>query len=366
MLTNVYFGRPVSKLGFGAMRFPKKDGVTDQEAVNAMILYALEHGVNYFDTAFSYGNGENERSLATALKASGFPRESYMIADKMPFWKADSKEYLDKTFEESLKNLGTDYIDFYLFHAQNADLFEKALSFDAINWVNEKKRQGKVRHIGFSIHDSHDVLVRILDANQWDFAQIQYNYMDENDRPGKAGYEELVKRGIPMVIMEPLKGGMLSDLTDNIAGPFRELGGSNASYSFRWLCERPGIMTILSGMKAQEQVQENVEIFEVPKPLKTAEQEAIAKVVQNVKEQNRIGCTGCGYCQPCPKGINIPEIFHAWNTRPLYTGDNWVSGLDVNVKSASNCVKCGACVAKCPQKLPIPEKLAEIVESLKK
>jgi len=366
MLTNVYFGRPVSKLGFGAMRFPKKDGEIDQKTTNEMIRYALEHGVNYFDTAFSYENGENERNLATALKASGYPRESYTIADKMPFWKADSKEYLDKTFEESLRNLETDYIDFYLFHAQNEKLFEKALSFDAINWVNEKKRQGKIRYVGFSIHDSYDVLVRILDANQWDFVQIQYNYMDENDRPGKAGYDELVKRGIPIVIMEPLKGGMLSDLTDNIASPFRELGGSNASYSFRWLCDCPGIMTILSGMKAVEQVKENVEIFDSPKPLKTAEREAIAKVVQNVKEQNRIGCTGCGYCQPCPKGIVIPEIFHAWNSRPLYTGDNWVNGLDVNVKSASNCVKCGACVAKCPQKLAIPEKLAEIVESLKK
>lgn len=364
MLTNIYFDRPVSKLGFGCMRFPKKDNVTDQECVDQMVRYALDHGVNYFDTAFGYGNGENERNLAHALKASGYPREAYTIADKMPFWRADSKEFLENTFNEALKNLETDYIDFYLLHAMNVDLFEKALSFDAINWINEKKRQGKIRHVGFSIHDSHDLLVRILDANQWDFVQIQYNYLDENDRPGKLGYDELVKRGIPIVIMEPQKGGTLSDLTDNIAGPFREIGGSNASYSFRWLCERPGIMTILSGMKTMGQVMENVQIFDEPKPLTRAEEEAILKVVKNIQAQNRIGCTGCGYCQPCPMDIKIPDIFRAWNTRDLEAGADWVNGTDVDVRNAENCVKCGACLEKCPQKIAIPDKLEEIIKSI--
>lgn len=361
MLTNEYFGRRVSKLGFGAMRFPQKDGAIDQPAVNAMIRRALDSGVTYFDTAASYGAGTNERALGEALRASGYPRDAYMIASKMPFWKADRPEYLDEIFAKSLENLGVDYIDFYLLHAMNAESFDKAVGLGAIEFVNRKKREGKIRHVGFSIHDSFETLVRILDSNAWDFAQIQLNYLDEKDRPGLDGYNELVRRGIPIVIMEPLKGGVLSDLPDNIAGPFRALGQSNASYAFRWLCEKPGLMTILSGMSAMPQVEENLAIFADPAPLSDAEHAAIDAVRENVRIAQRVGCTGCRYCLPCPKEIPIPDIFKAWNTRALNSGSNWVNGTDVDVDAARSCVRCHACESRCPQKIAVPDKLAELV-----
>ncbi|MEA4824618.1 MAG: aldo/keto reductase [Clostridiaceae bacterium] len=364
MLMNEYFGRSVSKLGFGAMRFPQKDNTTDQAAVNAMIRTALDRGINYFDTAASYGNGASELALSAALRASGYPRDAYMIADKMPFWKAESPAYLDKIFQKSLDNLGTDYIDFYLLHAMNAESFEKAVRLGALNWINAKKREGKIRHVGFSIHDSNEALVHMLDSNAWDFVQIQLNYLDEKDRPGLDGYNELIRRGIPIIIMEPLKGGVLSDLPDNIAGPFRALGQSNASYAFRWLCEKPGIMTILSGMSAMPQLEENLAIFANPAPLSDAEHAAVTEVCENVHIAQRVGCTGCRYCLPCPKEIPIPDIFKAWNTRALNTGSNWVNGTDVDVAAARTCIRCHVCESRCPQKIAIPDKLAELVAAI--
>ncbi len=356
MLTHRYFDRPVSLLGFGAMRFPQKDGVTDQEATNALIRTALDHGVNYFDTAYAYGDGANERALSEALRASGYPRESYMIADKLPFWKVGCAEDMEKVFCASMENLGTEYIDCYLLHAMNAEAWEKAVRFGALEWVQEKKERGLVRHIGFSIHDSRDCLVKILDSFPWEFVQIQLNFLDEKDRPGLEGYTELRRRNLPVIIMEPQKGGLLSDLPERISAPFRALGGSNASYAFRWLCEKPGLMTILSGMSAMPQLTENLSIFADPAPLSEAEHRAVEAVRENIRAAERTGCTGCGYCQPCPKGIRIPDIFRAWNRRALG------AARPVNpahIEAALSCVRCRSCESHCPQKLPICDKLAE-------
>ena len=361
MLTHDYFGRPVSQLGFGAMRFPQKDGATDQEATNALIRSALDHGVNYFDTAYSYGTGSNEIALRTALRASGYPRDAYMIADKLPFWHVHSAGDMETIFQKTLENLGTDYLDFYLLHAMNAEHFEKALRFGALDWIREKKRRGLVRHIGFSIHDTLESLVRILDACPWDFVQIQLNLLDEKDRPGLDGYLELRRRNLPVIIMEPLKGGLLSSLPEHLSAPFRALGGSNASFAFRWLCEKPGLMTILSGMNAPAQLEENLRIFDAPRPLTAAEHAAVDAVRENVRRAQRVGCTDCRYCLPCPQNIPIPEIFRAWNTSALNAGTNWVNNSSIDVEAARRCVRCHACEKRCPQKIAIPDRLAELV-----
>ena len=362
MRMQTFFGRPVSSLGFGAMRLPKKDDAIDQEAANRLIRTALDHGVNYFDTAYGYGSGANERALSAALRASGYPRDAYMVASKMPFWSADSHEYLEETFQKTLENLGTGYVDFYLMHAMNAELFEKVERFGAIEWVNEKKRLGQIRHVGFSIHDTPAMLRKILDANAWDFTQIQLNFLDEKDNPGLEGYEELCRRNIPIVIMEPMKGGTITNLPASLTAPFTALGNTAAHYGFRWLCEKPGIMTILSGMNADAQLEENLAIFDDPQPLTGPERAAVAEVCENVHAALHVSCTGCGYCQPCPAEIKIPDVFHLWNRQALQ-GKASVNPerLQKALDQAQSCLTCRACESRCPQHIPIPDKLAEFV-----
>ncbi len=356
----------LSKLGFGAMRLPQKNGEIDQEQVNNMVKYAFNNGINYFDTAFVYNDGGSEIALGVALKQ--LKREDFFLADKLPFWQADSKEYLDNTFNTTLNRLQTDYIDFYLMHALDREVFENMMKYDAISWAIQKKKEGKIKYLGFSIHDDYDFLLEVLKQYDWDFAQIQFNYLDLEDNPGEKGYLELSKRNIPIVIMEPLKGGLLSDIPDNIAAPFRELGGSNVSYAFRWLAEKEGIVTILSGMSNMQQLEENIKVFEDIKPLSEDEHEAILKVEENIKTLQKVKCTGCRYCMPCPFGVEIPDIFKAWNTKAMHnSSSNWISGTFIDYKSAGKCVECGKCMTHCPQHIQIPEMLQKVLsEKIKK
>ena len=353
----------VSKLGLGCMRFPKKDGKIDQEQVNQMVKYAHENGVNYFDTAYVYDGGGSEIALGIALKQ--LKREEFFVTDKMPFWVAKTKDDLDKIFNKSLERLQVEYIDFYLMHSLYRDTYEKMMELDAFKWAINKKKEGKLKYLGFSIHDGYDVLVDVLKEHAWDFAQIQFNYLDLDDYPGEKGYDELVKRNIPIVIMEPLKGGLLADLPDNIAKPYRDLGGSNPSYSFRWLAEKQGIATILSGMSNMKQLQENVELFKDIQPLSDKEHTAILEVEKNIKELQKVKCTGCRYCMPCPHGVEIPDIFIAWNTKSMHKGSNWISGTDIDYESAQKCVKCGLCATHCPQHIEIPQMLEKVLSERK-
>jgi predicted aldo/keto reductase-like oxidoreductase len=360
MRTTIHNGFPVSLLGFGAMRLPRKDDTTDQAATDALVKCALDGGVNYFDTAYAYGVGESERALAHALRASGYPRDAYKVADKMPFWHVKDESSFDEIFYKSLKSLGMDYIDYYLLHAMNQNSLNKAKAMGTIEWINEKKRQGLVRNIGFSIHAPYDVLCQILDANEWDFAQIQYNYLDEDGEPGGQGYRELLRRGIPIIIMEPLRGGMLTGLPEHIAEPFDKLGGSYASYGFRWLAETPGIMTVLSGMNELSQVEENIEIFKDPQPLTDAEHAAVKEVERNILAANKVPCTRCAYCQPCPKEIDIPRIFRVWNERALERNPEPISPELIN--QAKACIKCRKCERVCPQSIIITDELQRFVK----
>ncbi len=349
----------ISKLGFGAMRFPKKGNEIDQEKVNDMIKYAFDHGINYFDTAYVYEG--SEIALGTALKQLN--REDFYVADKLPFWGIDSEEYMQRVFDESLERVQVDYFDFYLMHCMNKENLAKVKQYDAIKFALKMKAEGKIKYLGFSIHDDHETLVECLDLADWDFVQIQYNYLDLEDAPGQKGYDELVKRKIPTIIMEPLKGGILSDLPDSIAGPYRELGGSNVSYSFRWLAEQENLLTILSGMSNQEQLEENIEIFGSIKALNHLEHKAIETVVANIKKYQKVPCTGCGYCMPCPVGIQIPASFKAWNTKAMpLSHEGFVSGTAIDYATAATCINCKACMKHCPQRIDIPGKLKQLAE----
>ncbi len=351
----------VSQLGFGAMRLPKFDGKIDQDETNAMVKYAFDNGVNYFDTAYVYDDGDSERALGKALKQLN--REDFFVADKLPFWDDSEPNFMEKMFNISLERLGVDYFDFYLLHSMTKPTLEKVKKHGALEFVLEKKRQGKIKHIGFSIHDDVECLKQMFDLyDGWEFVQIQLNYLDLDGQPGDAGYQELVRRGVPIIIMEPLKGGLLADLPATIAEPYRKLSGNDSSFSFRWLAEKPGIAVILSGMSTMEQMQQNTELFNNITPLSEAEHAAIAEVGENVKKYQKVPCTTCAYCMPCPIGIDIPETFKAWNTKHLNTGnENWISGTFIDYNMASSCVECNSCTKHCPQQIDIPAKLKELI-----
>lgn len=356
---NTKFGK-ISKLGFGAMRFPKIGELIDQDQVNKMIKHAYESGVNYFDTAYVYGDGASEIALGKALKQ--FPRDSFFVADKLPYFNLTSLEQRDEFLNTSLERVGVDYFDFYLVHAVNADDAPKIKQYDVINWAIEKKAQGKIKYIGVSMHDNSEFLTQLLDMYNWDFVQIQYNYMDTNHEPGTAGYEQLINRNIPIVIMEPLKGGVLANIPEHMVVPFKDIEKSPVEMSFRWLNEKDGILTILSGMSTIEQTINNCEIFSNLQPLTAKENIAIDKVVENILNSQKVGCTGCAYCMPCPMGIDIPATFKAWNTRSMNPSSNWISGTDIDIDIISKCISCGKCVGHCPQKINVPAMLSQIIK----
>lgn len=349
----------LSKLGFGLMRLPRKNDEIDQEQVNEMVKYAYDNGVNYFDTAYVYNDGGSEISLGIALKQ--IKREDVFIADKLPMRKITSKEGLDDLFNTSLERLQTDYIDFYLLHALDKGLLETIKNYDVIEWALKKKKEGKIKYLGFSIHDRYETLLELLELNDWDFVQIQFNYMDLLDQPGEKGYLELSKRNIPIIIMEPLKGGMLSDIPDNIAKPFRDLNGSNVKFAFSWLAEKKGIVTILSGMSNMAQITENVELFSNIQDLSKEEHEAIQEVEKNIRTLQKVNCTGCRYCMPCPFEVRIPNVFRSWNSKSMNEGSNWIKASEIDYESAEKCTECGACMVHCPQHIQIPDMLKKVL-----
>lgn len=356
--THEKFGK-VSKLGFGAMRFPKKGDQIDQEQVNAMIKAAYDAGVNYFDTAYVYGGGASEIALGKALKQ--FPRDSFFLADKHPFYNLKTMEERDTFFNTSLERCGVDYFDFYLIHAVNGKNAKGIIDYDMVNWAVQKKKEGKIRYLGFSMHDTIDLLNELLALHDWDFVQIQYNYLDTEGEPGTKGYEELVKRNIPITIMEPLKGGVLVNIPENLTKPFRDIGMSNQEIAFRWIAEKKGILTVLSGMSSIEQTEDNLRIFSNLESLTDEQNAAIAQVKKNIIDAQKVGCTGCAYCMPCPMGINIPASFKAWNTKAMNDSTNWISGADIDAETIKKCVECGQCMNHCPQKINVPEKLKELL-----
>ncbi|MBD5529006.1 MAG: aldo/keto reductase [Lachnospiraceae bacterium] len=355
-------GIETSLLGFGCMRFPTGgDGKIDRERAKAMLEKALAAGVNYFDTAWPYHGGESELLVGEALK--GHPRDSFYLATKLPCWEVKSLADVDRIFNRQLEKLQTDYIDFYLMHAMNRGSWGEMRKLGVVGRLEQLKAEGKIRYLGFSFHDSYEAFEEILSYRNWDFCQIQLNYMDTEEQAGLKGYALAEKMGVPLVIMEPVKGGSLAAFAPDITEKFRALDSraSMASFALRWVGSLPNVKVVLSGMSSMEQVEDNLKTFGDFKPLSEAEQTTIREVVELMNSRIQNGCTGCRYCMPCPAGVNIPGSFGCWNRYHMYQNYNvvkrhWENDLG-EAQQPKNCIKCGKCEQACPQHLHIREDL---------
>ncbi len=360
------------KLGFGLMRLPETDGRIDIDKVAQMADAYMASGFNYFDTAYVYHGGNSEKVVKEAI-VKRFPRESFTIATKLPAWFLHSPEDRDKVFQEQLDRCGVDYFDFYLLHSledgNNYDTYEK---YDCFNWGIKKREEGKIRHFGFSFHGTPELLVQVLDKHpEIEFVQIQLNYADWDNKIVHSGelYEILRDRNIPMIIMEPAKGGKLACLDDECAEILKAIrpGKSLASWAFRYVGSLPGIATILSGMSTPEQMEDNINTFKDFEPLSEEELAAIDKVKEIMNRVELAGCTSCKYCvEGCPMGISIPDVISAVNTKRKFPGDMrpqfFYNGLVDRYSHASDCIACGQCEGVCPQHLPIISLMQEAVE----
>ena len=360
-----------SLLGFGCMRFPTTpDGEIDEPAAEKMLDKAIAEGVNYIDTAYPYHGGKSETFVGRVLQK--YDRGSFYLATKLPVWLVNTLEDVDRLFEEQLKKLQTDYIDFYLLHALGKERWDKMKEIGCLEHLEKLRAAGKIKYIGFSFHDSYEVFEEIINYRDWDFCQIQLNYMDTNEQAGLKGYELTAEKKIPLVIMEPVKGGSLAVFAEDIMTKFREIDAesSAASFALRWVGSLSNVKVILSGMSSMEQVKDNLNTFRAFKPLSEKEQETIAQVKDTLCSRVQNGCTGCRYCMPCPAGVDIPGCFRTWNTYHMYQNYNTVSWSWENdlgdKKQAKNCVKCGKCEQVCPQKLSIRDDLAKAQADLDK
>lgn len=364
-------GIETSLLGYGCMRFPvNAEGKIDEEKATALLKKALAEGVNYIDTAYPYHNGESESFVGKVLKE--YPRDSFYLATKLPLWAIHSLEDVDKIFNIQLERLQTDYVDFYLMHAMGGAKWREMKEMGVVERLEELKAEGKIKYLGFSFHDSYEAFEEIINARDWDFCQIQLNYMDTEEQAGLKGYELTEKKGVPLVIMEPVKGGSLAAFADDIMEKFHEADpdASAASFALRFVASLPNVKVVLSGMTTMEQVEDNLKTFNNFKPLSDREQEIIGEVVDLMRSRIQNGCTGCRYCMPCPVGVKIPETFGAWNTYHMYQNYNavkwnWESNIGEE-HQPKNCIKCGKCEQACPQKISIRQDLERAQADLDK
>ena len=362
-------GEEISRLGFGGMRFPKKGDQVDVEASVELLHKAYDMGVNYFDTAVVYHKGESEKVFAKAFE--GYDRESYMLADKMSIWVCNSEQEMKDLFERQLKTLNTDYIDFYLVHALNRNYYKKVKEYHCVEFLQEMKRQGKIRHLGFSFHDTLPVFQQILNDYDWDFTQIQLNYLDWQGQGAEQLYRELEKRNIPCMVMEPVRGGYLATLDAERAKPFTDLAPNRsiASWAMRWVNSLPQVAVVLSGMNDIAQLEDNVAMLTNFEPLNEKELAAVDQVVESIRKVNDVPCTGCRYCMDCPMGVDIPETFAVYGRYKIFENkkdflEDYQTIID-NKASAENCVRCGKCMTHCPQGIKIPDKLQMIHQLFK-
>jgi len=367
----------ISILGYGCMRFTRKNGVIDTDKAEKEIMAAIAGGVNYFDTAYIYPG--SEAALGEILERNRC-RDKVYIASKLPQYLIKSRDGMEKHFREELSRLKTDHIDYYLMHMlTDTDTWEHLKAMGVEEWIAEKKASGQIRNIGFSYHGSPDMFIRLVDAYPWDFCQIQYNILDEKNQAGKKGLEYAASKGLGVVIMEPLRGGNLTKTVPQVVKDIWEealIKRSPAEWALRWVWDHPEVTVVLSGMNEGEHIHENLKIAgeAYPNSLTEDELQLIKKVGQKYRELMKIGCTGCRYCMPCPSGVNIPLCFELYNN--LYMSSNTgnvkflyaehLSGtLSVGeTRYASQCTQCGQCLEKCPQHIDIPAMLELVVEKL--
>jgi predicted aldo/keto reductase-like oxidoreductase len=367
-------GDELSLLGFGCMRFTKNGGKIDIDKAESEIMEAYRAGVNYFDTAYIYGG--SEAAIGEIFERNGI-REKVKIATKLPQYMVGNIAAVDKYFDEELRRLRTDYVDCYLMHMlTDLPMWEKLKSIGILEWIEQKKQSGQIRNIGFSYHGNSEGFLKILEDYDWDMCQVQYNYMDEFSQAGALGVKAAAARGIPVVIMEPLRGGKLVNMLPDTAKAVMEKSGrgwSPAEWAFRWLYNQPEVTVVLSGMNSLEMVRENCRVASEAEAghLTQDDLEVLAGVTSRIREQEKVGCTGCRYCMPCPKGVDIPGIFYGYNMMYIegksegrYQYAQAVS-LTKEPSFATQCIECGLCEKHCPQGIPIREKLKEADRALR-
>ena len=362
-----------SAFGLGCMRFngaASGDSIIDEQKAVSLIRRAIDGGVTYIDTAYVYLDRTSEIVLGKALQ-DGY-REKVTIATKMPSEWVHNREEMESLLAEELRKLQTDHIDFYLMHGINREKWEYFKSIGAPQFFDDMKKEGKIRYKCFSFHGPYEDFEYIINDYDWDMVQIQYNFMDVDNQAGTKGLELAGKLGIPVVIMEGLLGGRLAKAPDNVQALYDAfpVKRTPVEWAFRWLCNRPEIGTVLSGCNEEDQIDDNLRIFDTVEPGIMSEEEL--KLMEDVRQaylsRTKIGCTGCRYCMPCPNGVNIPGTFSAWNNYSLYNTDPkqdfGLKQMKEKDETPANCVECGACEAACPQHLSIIEKLKEAWQEL--
>lgn len=367
------YGNDISILGFGCMRFPRTVGLTNMKETESEILEAVRSGINYFDTAYIYPGSES--ALGEILEKNGL-RDQVYIATKLPHYLIRDLDGLEKMFQTQLKRLRTDHIDYYLMHMlADVDTWWRLVALGIKDWLAEKQASGQIGQVGFSYHGNTDAFCKLLEVYDWDFCQIQYNYMDEHTQAGRRGLHYAASKGIPVIIMEPLRGGKLvsrlPEKAKRILGEY-PVKHTPAGWAFRWLWNQPEVTCVLSGMNSMDMVRENIETASAAKvgDLGPDEEKMLSRVVAAINEKTKVGCTGCSYCMPCPKGVDIPGTFACYNR--LYTESKFwgfmeyviCTALRKNSTAASACIGCGKCEMHCPQGIAIRQQLGNAVKVL--
>jgi predicted aldo/keto reductase-like oxidoreductase len=362
----------VSALGFGAMRLPIVDNdaskINEPEAIR-MIRYAFDNGVNYIDTAYVYHRGTSEVLVGKALQ-DGY-RKKVKLATKMPTWLVKSQEDMDKYLDEQLTRLNTEYVDFYLLHGLDNERWSKLTDLKVLDWLEKKKEEGKIKHLGFSFHDEYASFKKIIDSyDRWTLCQIHYNYVDSHYQAGMRGLKYAASKGLAVVIMEPIAGGRLAIKPPQEIQAIwdkAEKKRTPAEWALQWLWNQPQVSVVLSGMSTMEQVKQNVRSANRSGPGSLAEKDLrlINLVARKYKQYGYVGCTGCGYCQPCPEGVNIPKIISLYNEYFMKDRNDEIKKKyweHITPESqAKRCARCGKCEELCPQKLPVRDVLNKAV-----
>lgn len=358
----------LSRLGLGTMRLPVKTKIKreanpliDYKESQKLVDYAIENGINYFDTAYMYHVGKSEKFIGTAL--SKYPRESYYLADKLPIWMCKKPQDMEKVFQNQLNRTGVAYFDNYLLHSLDGNHFKKCEEFGAYEFLKQKQKDGKIKNIGFSFHGTIDDLKAIVAAHHWDFAQIQLNYLDWKNQQAKEQYEILTQAGIPVIIMEPVRGGKLAAVSADIEAMFKKAKPekSAASWAIGFCASLPNVVTILSGMNSVEQLRDNIETLTDFEPFSESENNICFNAASIMNEKKIIPCTGCDYCADCPKGVKISTIFSYYNQCRNGELSETESIEKYNSipkqNNADACIGCGRCTSHCPQGIDIPKLL---------
>lgn len=369
-------GDSLSILGFGFMRLPLKNGGgIDEERAILQLRHAIDRGVNYVDTAPAYHFGKSEKILARAL-ADGY-RKKVRIATKLPPWSVHSREDMTRILSSQLTTLRTDHIDYYLLHSLTKASWEKLKSLGVLDFLDDAKKHGLIMNAGFSFHDDTETFKEIVDAYDWDFCQIQYNYLDEHNQAGTEGLAYAAGKRLAVIIMEPLRGGNLAgNVPDQIKKIWNEGAKkrSPAEWALRWVWNHPEVTVVLSGMNDESHIEENLRIASdaFPGSLSPSEMEIISRVRDSYQRLMKIACTGCGYCMPCPAGVDIPGCFSLYNAHHLFPHDRSAKfhyfgrhgGLLSGVSYAGMCRQCKKCMKSCPQHLQIPDRLRDVSKEM--